>query len=156
MTFHESFWAATSAVAPVIALAAVVALPDAATLIGRANSILQGTLRQSSNEYAGQETFLAMRARETRHWAWIAWLATLANMMIQAGLLTVSLCALAYRQDIVPLWLAIVLATGGILLLAWSTFVSANWRWALEHELFGQGGSADSETANGVSGGIGE
>ena len=32
MAFHESFWIATSAAAPVIALAAVVALPDTAAV----------------------------------------------------------------------------------------------------------------------------
>lgn len=36
VAFHENFWLATSAVAPVIALAAVVALPDATSLVGRA------------------------------------------------------------------------------------------------------------------------
>lgn len=36
-----------------------------------------------------------------------------------------SLCALAYGQDIMPFWLAILLATGGIVLLAVSALVSA-------------------------------
>lgn len=43
---------------------------------------------------------------------------TLVNLIIQAALLAVSLSALAYDQDIMPLWLAVILATGGIVLLA--------------------------------------
>ena len=38
--------------------------------------------------------------------------------MIQAGLLAVSLTALGYERDVMPLWVAIVLAVSGILLLA--------------------------------------
>jgi hypothetical protein len=140
---HESFWVATSAVAPVVALAAVVALPDA-TLIGRANNVLQRLKEDQPPRDAELHNFLAGAARDMRKWAGIAWLITLANLIIQAGLLVVSLCALALRQDVMSFWLAIGLATSGIVLLAVCTMVSASQRWTLEGGLFREGGAADS------------
>jgi hypothetical protein len=147
VAFHESFWVATSAVAPVIALAAVVALPDM-TLVGRA-TILRDRIqeRQPSQEDSWLHSFLLGRARDTRKWALNAALTTLANLIIQASLLVVSLCALAFRQDIMPFWLAILLASGGILLLVLSTIVSVEQRWTLERGLFREGGTADSYVA---------
>ena len=144
---HESFWVATSAVAPVIALAAVVALPDVA-LIGKA-TVLRDMIqrRQPSDQDRAKQTLLVGEAQNTRKWAWTAWMITLANLIIHAGLLVVSLCALALRQDIMPFWVAIFLASGGILLLALSTFCSAVARWNLEGELFREGGVADSYLA---------
>jgi hypothetical protein len=150
VAFHESFWVATSTVAPVIALAAVVALPDAMALIGRV-SILISTLRQHPDDDSWTQNFLAGRARDTRKWAVVAWLTTLVNLTIQAALLAVSLSALAYGQDIMPLWLAVILATGGIVLLAWGTFLSASQRWTLEGGLFRKGGIADPEATSGDS-----
>jgi CHASE2 domain-containing sensor protein len=43
-----------------------------------------------------------------------------ANLIAQAALLAVSLAALAYSRDFVPPWLAIVVAVGGVALLAWT------------------------------------
>lgn len=63
---------------------------------------------------------------------WLFWGATAGNLIVQAGLLAVSLSALAYRRDVMPAWVAIVLAVGGILLLAWSTGMAVQYRrrWA--------------------------
>jgi uncharacterized membrane protein len=47
------------------------------------------------------------------------------NVIVQAGLLAVSLAALAYDQDVVPPWVAIILAVVGILLLAWTLMAGA-------------------------------
>ena len=144
---HESFWVATSAVAPVIALAAVVALPDV-TLIGRA-TVLRDEIqrRRPSDQDQAVQTILVDAAQNTRKWAWAAWLTTLVNLIIQASLLVVSLGALALRQDVMAFWGAIVLATLGILLLACSTLVSAQARWDLELGLFREGGIADTHLA---------
>jgi hypothetical protein len=43
-----------------------------------------------------------------------------ANLITQAALLAVSLATLAYSRDFVPPWLAIVVAVGGVGLLAWT------------------------------------
>ena len=150
MAFHESFWIATSAVAPVIALAAVVALTDALTLVGRI-SILESTLKERSEGDPWLQNYLARRAQDTRKGAWAAGLTTLVNLIIQAALLAVSLSALAYDQDIMPLWLAVTLATGGILLLAWAALLSAIQRWTLEVGLFRKGSAGDPEPAPGDS-----
>ncbi len=127
MAFHESFWVATSAVAPVIALAAVVALPDATSIVGRAtHDRAIAEMRPSARD----DPFAIAVARATQRWSLLAWGITLVNLIIQAGLLTVSLWALAYNQDVMPPAPAIILAAGGILLLAWSTTVSAQQRWS--------------------------
>jgi hypothetical protein len=145
--FNESFWVATSAVAPVIALAGVVALPDV-SLIGRANNLRARIERlRLSEKYPGQHAFLVGVARDAAKWASFASLTALVNLIIQASLLAVSLSALAFKQDIMPFWLAIFLATGGILLLALSTLISAEQRWTLENGLFREGGVADSHLA---------
>lgn len=147
MAFHESFWVATSAVAPVIALAAVVTLPDV-SLVGRANTLRDRIeRRQVPDAYPGERAFFIGAARDAAKWALVASLITLANLIIQASLLAVSLCALAVKQDIMPFWLAIILATGGVLLLALSTLVSAEQRWTLENGLFRKGGVFDSYIA---------
>jgi hypothetical protein len=147
VAFHESFWVATSAVAPVIALAAVVALPEL-TLVGRIG-ILRTRIEQREHEDSlwPVRNFLLRATRYAWKWALIAWLATLVNLIIQASLLAVSLCALAFKQDIMPFWLAILLATGGILILALSTLVSAEQRWTLERGLLRKGGMVDSYIA---------
>lgn len=139
MAFHENFWVATSTVAPVIALATVVALPDG-TLIGRAQVVLDAVLKRPASPEDHVRDGLVRSAQDIRKRAWIAWLVTLGNLIIQAGLLAISLSALASRQDIVPLWVAICLATGGILLLALTGMLSVELRWELERGLFRKGG----------------
>jgi hypothetical protein len=92
VSYHEAFWVVTGTAAPVIALAAVVALPDVATL-----------------RALGQ-----------------------VNVIVQAGLLGLSLSALATGGNVTPPWVASVLAVGGILLLAWSLRRSDAIRQKLE------------------------
>ncbi len=98
--------------------------------------------RPPSPEDHGLRDSFVRSAQDIRKWAWIAWLVTFGNLIIQAGLLAVSLYALASKQDIIPLWLAICLATGGILLLALTNMVSVQQRWSLERGLFRKGGIA--------------
>jgi len=62
-----------------------------------------------------------LQARSAWSASLLVWGTTLVNLVVQAGLLAVSLSALAYQQNVMPPWLAIFLAVGGILLLAWST-----------------------------------
>ena len=44
------------------------------------------------------------------------------------GLLALSLTALTYNRDLVPPWVAITMAVGGILLLAWTLVAGASFR----------------------------
>lgn len=150
VAFHESFWVATGAVAPVIALAAVVALTDAVTILGRV-SVVESAVQQHPYPDSWIQDKLARAAQDTRKWALVAGLTTLVNLIIQAALLAVSLSALAYDQDIWPLWLAVILATGGILLLAGGTFLSAIQRWNLESGVFRKGNPFDPEATSGDS-----
>jgi hypothetical protein len=163
--FYESFWLATSAAAPVIALAAVVSIPDStntASVAAFRSKATVGALQpmidrlrneleqvkasrnkltdpvslelQSSPDITAIQTELdsAMESLEdndryaevTRRAAMNAVWSSI-NVLVQSGLLAVSLTALAYDRDIVPPWLAIVLAVGGLLLLAWTVVSGA-------------------------------
>jgi hypothetical protein len=129
VAFHDNFWLAASAAAPVIALAAVVILSDVSTVL---------------NVYAEQIRVVRRRARmpdrlrleladgipglprlDLSGYTWGSVLmirrGIVLNLIIQAGLLAVSLSALATSQDVMPMFVAIVLAVGGILLLAATT-----------------------------------
>lgn len=152
MTSYESFWLATAAAAPVIALAAVVALPEA-------SGIYQHELQHIMDEWFGTPTGLraAMQAagatepvveamsdidlsplRETvaemtlpaRILAAVIRWTAIGNVMLQAVLLAFSLAALAYNVDVMPRWLAIVLTVGGILLLAATVSLVSDYRRA--------------------------
>jgi hypothetical protein len=119
--FHESFWVATSAAVPVIALAAVVALPDASRM---AHTAARQRHRAQRNPDPTRDTPALVEllgAAQDFWWSRLVWWTTFVNLTIQAALLAVSLSALAYDSDLMPQWVAIVLAVGGILLLAWST-----------------------------------
>jgi hypothetical protein len=188
--FHESFWLAAGAAAPVITLAAVVALPDSSAALRGAFALRwTAELRKQEAEARKREAMLldALKAEDeaTRRLAELRKEASrssdpairslaephretdvpsldenlirairdvsdevpagrkkasakglyesamlilrisLGNVIIQAGLLAVSLAALAYHRDVVPPWMAIVLAVGGILLLAWTSVAGA-------------------------------
>jgi hypothetical protein len=150
----ENFWIATSAVAPVIGLAAVVALADVASIMGDASRTLARVQAARATAQAArgeaQDAVQAAwdpvldrvaegEAQDARKWALIAWLSTLLNLAVQAALLAVSLWALAYHQDAIRPWLAMILAIGGIVLLAWSTLVAAQQRFTLKGSLFRRG-----------------
>jgi hypothetical protein len=169
MVFHESFWLATSAAAPVIALAVAVALPDVGTafedatvrrqtaelvasvyeveaspwglgdkVISRVISNFRQVVYNEGSETSSYETDESMAshelfvARKFYRRALANWSAALASIGIQAGLLGFSLSALAYDRDLLPLWLAIASAVGGILLLtgilALSNRFQRSWR----------------------------
>jgi hypothetical protein len=55
-------------------------------------------------------------------------------VILQAGLLAVSLAALMYDRDVTPPWMAIFLAVGGIVLLAATVEVEARFRSKSELE----------------------
>jgi hypothetical protein len=127
VTSDTNFWVATSAAAPVIALATIVALPDAAGAVGRASQHLHDA-RQLWPEPDRSARMVILLARTLRWWRLLVWAVTVANLLAQAALLAVSLSALAYGQDTIPPSAAITLAVGGILLLAWTATASANIR----------------------------
>jgi hypothetical protein len=129
--FHENFWLAASAAAPVITLAIVVVIPDAAGIRFRAARRerelldLARTSFDTSKEVPSGPDRAALRrqlmrlgwaARATRRNVRLCY----ANLIAQAALLAVSLAALAYNRDFVPPWLAIIVAVGGVALLAWT------------------------------------
>jgi hypothetical protein len=123
VAFHEGFWLITGTAAPVVALAAVVSLADAGTVHLDAMSAAVSKVRSAPTE------------RIVDYWKWsrsfsdsiTAFVALLAliglfNLFLQAALLTVSLVSVADGDNLVPPWLAIVAAVGGLLLLIVSSF----------------------------------
>jgi len=143
VSYQESFWLATSAAAPVIALAAVVAVPDATDVRDAALSAFsRRAQRQAEHVQRLEQNFPAelvqrlgggvdpsveSAGRLWRTGAALRW-AALINLLVQAGLLAVSLTALAIGGDVVPPWVAIVLAVSGVLILAWTVTMGVELR----------------------------
>jgi hypothetical protein len=121
VSYHEAFWMVTGTAAPIIALAAVVALPEAAAVVPHAWA--RGREIVSTPPHLNWHVAMAGSYEAWRRvWAAAQRVRTLTflNVIVQAGLLAVSLSALAVSQNVMPPWVAIVLAVGGILLLAWT------------------------------------
>jgi uncharacterized membrane protein YbhN (UPF0104 family) len=132
VAFHESFWVATSAAAPVIALAAIVALPDLSSTLAKTTQDVRTARdgrRPASGENPAADPEMAQARLEWRL-SMLYWAITIVNLFAQAGLLAFSLWALADKQDLMPLGLAILLAVIGILLLAGSTMFVINLRYS--------------------------
>jgi hypothetical protein len=159
VVLYESFWLATAAAAPVIALAAVVALPDTSEVTGdviprlvddwfatpaKVRAAMQaagavGTALEVLSKFDYTATgpdYAARRAAAVRAirplrvaMAAIRWTA-ICNVLAQAVVLALSLTALAYNVDVMPRWLAIALVVGGILLLAATVSLVSSYRKA--------------------------
>jgi hypothetical protein len=136
--FQENFWIAASTAAPVITLAIVVVIPDAAGIRFRAEN-RKHELRHHPVPAADPEKFekrllkLERAVQVTRRNVRLCY----ANLIVQAALLAVSLAALAYTRDFVPPWLAIVVAVGGVALLAWTLLRGAGIRAMVEKAIEG-------------------
>jgi len=120
VSFHENFWVATSAAAPVIALAVILLLPDGTTSAVRTYLTWQHLKKipPTPGRRFNPERILA---RAYLYTAQVSLGASVLNLLVQAALLAVSLWALAYDDNVIPPWAAIVMAVGGLLLLAWNT-----------------------------------
>jgi hypothetical protein len=151
VSFHETFWLAASAAAPVITLAIVVVIPDAARIRFQAERRkwelhLPANTASATSEEAPpapgtdpgnaapdelQPKSPQWAVQVTRRNVRLCY----ANLIAQAALLGVSLLALAYSRDFVPPWLAIVVAVGGIGLLAWTLLRGAGIRDEVERAI---------------------
>jgi hypothetical protein len=122
--FYENFWVATAATAPVIALAAMLLLPE-------------WTVRGSEATAAAVDAEMRAKGRGLQDWdhryqrlakmAWSVRTEGLVNVLLQAALLAVSLSALAYQRNVVRPWIAISIAAGGLLWLGWSSLQSGRF-----------------------------
>jgi hypothetical protein len=125
---HESFWLATATAAPVIALAAIVALPDTSVI---AQKFIDLRLKMDPRPTPYQERLLKAAQVVVLLPKWT----TMVNLIVQAALLAVSLWALAYEHDVIPPGVATVQAVGGILLLAWSASTATTFNRMLERRI---------------------
>jgi hypothetical protein len=98
MPYHEAFWVATAAAAPIIALAAIAASPDVLQV-----ERLGPRLPQRDRRLAGSFRMV-----------------TTGNLTCQTVLLLLSLLSLATDSDWLPTWFGIVPAVGGILALIYT------------------------------------
>ena len=166
MTFQESFWLAASTAAPVIALAAAVAVPDSATAVRmvsvlwfpsearkRFSQLLEDRNSPSLDKVSKSEpedlegksldevyqtlTHIPLNKLYSR--AINNQRLSLFNVIIQAILLAISLTALGYDEDIIPQWAAIILAVGGILLLVQTLATGAFIRTQLDNRKLDKG-----------------
>jgi hypothetical protein len=151
VSFHENFWLAASTTAPVITLAVVVVIPDAARIRFRAARREQELLDLvASTAFAASEEVPPVPVTEPEKAAFDQRLIRLGgavrvtrrnvrlcyvNLFAQAALLCVSLAALAYSRDFVPPWLAIVVAVGGVGLLTWTLLRGAGIRDGVERAI---------------------
>lgn len=146
MSYHEAFWIVAGTAAPVIALAALVALPDTSDIyqdLGQA--LLDEQLSSIKQFYAlyqvNFDTELAKEYRKLlgppdelvesrffKNFATVIRLGAVGNVFLQAGLLAACLAALAYDRDVIPPWIAVILAVGGVLLLAGIVSALAKYR----------------------------
>ncbi len=146
MSYHEAFWVVAGTAAPVIALAALVALPDTSDMyedLGQA--MLDESLLSIKQFYAlHQVDFDTQLAKEYRkligapdelvesrffkYFTTVIRLSAIGNVFLQAGLLAAGLAALAYDRDVIPPWIAVILAVGGVLLLAGIVSAIAKYR----------------------------
>jgi hypothetical protein len=128
VSYHEAFWVATAAAAPVITVAIVVAMPDTSATVW--------AVQRSAEEYKadvppgpdedwdrGLRAMTGMLLNVT-----VVYIVEILNLLVQAGLLAVSLSALAAGRNVTPPWIAIVMAVVGTLLLAWSITSTAQTR----------------------------
>ena len=125
MPYHEAFWVATAAAAPVIALANVVAGPEIdglAVAVARRRRVVAWV--RGPGLHSLTRTLILISS---------AYLAFLLGLLMQAALLALSLSALAAGQNAGPPWVAILMAVAGILILAWVLTVTAGVSRELEN-----------------------
>jgi hypothetical protein len=111
VSYHEAFWIVVGTGAPVVALAAVVALPDT-------SGMHEELIQISDKLKSPMLPTWAIASKSIRYIAAAIRWGAIGDVILQAGLLTISLMALAYERDIMPPWAAIVLIVVGILILA--------------------------------------
>ncbi len=123
MSFHESFWVAAGAAAPVIALAVVVSLNDASQT---QFAVGDATDRAFVVAHRDEKDVL-YRSLDKRGRSLAALTAAqLVNLVLQAGLLAVSLVSLALHRNLIPAWICVVAPTAGVLLLAYAGLAVTN------------------------------
>lgn len=132
VSYHETFWLAAATAAPVIALAAVVAMPDVSIAAYEIDEAASDAMPAATEAHAlltqifekaheGRDEPFEMRPLTKERVSAVPGIATFVNVLVQAALLAVALSALATAHNVLPPWVAIVLAVGGILLLTVTT-----------------------------------
>ena len=133
MSPHESFWVATAAAAPVVALAAIVALPDTSVAVEEVYRHRHDPVVSERARNGRQVIVARLWSRNMAYvWSQLVWMVSIVNLLLQAALLAMSLLVLVYDQEVIPPWAAIVFSAGGILLLTWSSTSAAAFRRFLE------------------------
>jgi hypothetical protein len=118
--YHDSFWVAVSAAAPVIALAVVVAYADMrreVTLLTREIDPFLGRRLPVWKVMSASEDKPPRDARIAGRWYRTTVGLHLLNVLGQAAVLAFSLASLAYQVNEMPLALGIAAEVGGLLVI---------------------------------------
>jgi hypothetical protein len=129
--YIKDFWLATAAAAPVIALAAVVVVPEGPGVKSKIMRDLHDLEATDTGE-TDPEAKLLTGAMSLAASAMQILLLTGFNVVVQALLLLASLSSLEAEGDQIPPWSAELLAVGGIFLLAGTLYWGASVRGRLE------------------------
>lgn len=118
MSFPEAFWALAGGAAPVIALAAVVALPDLQSAIEALYKAAHPD-PEPGEERDPNEPLLPAFGLQTSRWRdRIRFWALMGNMVVQAVVLGLALASLEYRFSVVRPAVVIAAEVAGVLALA--------------------------------------
>jgi hypothetical protein len=117
VAYHEAFWIAVAAAAPVVALAAIVAYTDLGRIIGRRPE--PGRANPASFKTLAEVLVTGMA---------VAWI----NVVLQAVTLLLALLSLAADHDQAPLIIAEITTPLGIFLLLVSGVIGGTLRFLLD------------------------
>ena len=118
MAFHESVWIVAGTAAPVVALAGIISLGDLMEKNdnfgeqAKALRIMQA--REPTDAQLLQRNMIAARLAGYSTMIYQLFMAQLVNVFLQALLLAASLLCLLNQSNLVPPWLAVIAAFGGL------------------------------------------
>ena len=139
--FHKSFWLATGAAAPVIALAAALFLPEW-TIRGREATAAEVDAQIRADRLGSKD--YDQRYRRLSKMAWNVRTSALVNVGLQAAVLALSLLSLENQRNEWQPWMVISITVGGLLWLGWSSLQAGKFQaeWKDLHGRKGPGGGA--------------
>lgn len=113
---HDSFWVVAGAAAPVIALAEIVSLGDAAQ--GRTETLvtLLAVSKEKEQHYLDETKPVDKRRRRATRTGQL-------NMLLQVAILALALASLAVSRDVVPLVIVTIVQPIGLFLLLVSAWM---------------------------------
>jgi hypothetical protein len=118
VAFHESVWIVAGTAAPVVALAGIVSLGDLMEKNERFGEQAQALrimqARELTDAEISQRNMLIASLAGYSTMLYQLFIAQVVNVLLQALLLAASLLSLLIQSNLVPPWLAVIAAFGGL------------------------------------------